>query len=99
MRVLWGTYTLPLLRLHLARLPPQPRTDLQLELLQYLKSKHRENHRVSVERVVSGNGLVGVYEFLCEIYSNMYVYSAVSNALRRGPRPLREVPEPGANDW
>ena len=27
---------------------------------------------MSVERVVSGNGLVAVYEFLCEIYHNMY---------------------------
>jgi glucokinase len=54
------------------------RTDLQVELLQYLKSRHKESHRVSVERVVSGNGLVAVYDFLCEMYQHMYVRNVAS---------------------
>ena len=36
----------------------------QIELLQFLKEKFHEKNRVSVERVVSGPGLVSVYEFL-----------------------------------
>lgn len=38
-----------------------PRNDLEVELLRHL---NRRYGRVSVERVVSGPGLVGIYEFL-----------------------------------
>lgn len=38
-----------------------PRTDLEIELLQFLRAKFG---RVSVERVVSGKGLQNIYEFL-----------------------------------
>lgn len=38
-----------------------PRTDLEMELLKYLRTKH---DRVSVERVVSGQGIVNIYQFL-----------------------------------
>ena len=41
-----------------------PRTQLEIELLQFLKSKFNEDFRVSVERIVSNRGLVNVYEFL-----------------------------------
>lgn len=40
-----------------------PRDDLQIELLKYLRAKFG---RVSFERVLSGPGLVNVYEFLIE---------------------------------
>ncbi|KAL7537573.1 hypothetical protein ACHAWF_005812 [Thalassiosira exigua] len=41
-----------------------PRGPLEVELLNYLKSKFDCPHRVSTERVVSGRGLANVYEFL-----------------------------------
>lgn len=39
------------------------RTSLEIGLLQYLKQRHG---RVSVERVVSGQGLYAIYQYLCE---------------------------------
>jgi len=45
-----------------------PRSDLEIELLKYLKDKFKQAHRVSVERVVSGKGLANVYEFLAKKY-------------------------------
>lgn len=41
-----------------------PRDELQIRLLHFLMHKFKERHRVSVERIVSGIGLVNVYEFL-----------------------------------
>nr|WP_199288715.1 glucokinase [Pseudanabaena mucicola] len=38
-----------------------PRNDLEIDLLQYLRKRH---DRVSVERVVSGVGIVAIYQFL-----------------------------------
>lgn len=43
-----------------------PRDALQMKLLEYLKDKFDQPHRVSVERVVSGKGLANVYEFLAK---------------------------------
>eukprot|EP01134_Creolimax_fragrantissima_P005384 CFRG5384T1 len=48
-----------------------PKTELQLDLLRYLKSKFEETNRVSVERVVSKPGIVNVLEFLCDKYPDM----------------------------
>lgn len=45
-----------------------PRTDLEIELLQFLRAKFG---RVSVERVVSGQGLENIYEFLREVKSEV----------------------------
>ena len=45
-----------------------PRNDIEIELLKYLKVKFNQPNRVSVERVVSGLGLVNIYEFLCTKY-------------------------------
>ena len=45
-----------------------PKDDLEVELLQYLKSKFAQKKRVSVERVVSGKGLANIYEFLAQKY-------------------------------
>eukprot|EP01029_Cantina_marsupialis_P030289 TRINITY_DN8136_c0_g1_i1.p1 TRINITY_DN8136_c0_g1~~TRINITY_DN8136_c0_g1_i1.p1 ORF type:complete len:384 (+),score=79.32 TRINITY_DN8136_c0_g1_i1:128-1279(+) len=41
-----------------------PRTDLEYEMLDFLKNKFQEKHRVSVERVISGHGIFNIYEFL-----------------------------------
>lgn len=38
-----------------------PRNELEIELLKYLRKRH---DRVSVERVVSGKGIVAIYQFL-----------------------------------
>jgi len=43
-----------------------PRNDLEFKLWKYLKEKFDYRHRVSVERVVSGPGLVNCYEFLVQ---------------------------------
>ncbi|MBW4593758.1 MAG: glucokinase [Brasilonema angustatum HA4187-MV1] len=40
-----------------------PRTELEFQLLKYLLSKH-DIQRVSVERVVSGMGILAIYQFL-----------------------------------
>ncbi len=40
-----------------------PRTGLEFQLLQYLLEKHNIQ-RISVERVVSGQGIVSIYQFL-----------------------------------
>jgi glucokinase len=41
-----------------------PRGELQIRLLHFLMAKFKATHRVSLERIVSGKGLVNVYEFL-----------------------------------
>ncbi|HEY9636484.1 MAG TPA: glucokinase [Coleofasciculaceae cyanobacterium] len=40
-----------------------PRTGLEFQLLQYLREKY-DIERISVERVVSGQGIVAIYQFL-----------------------------------
>lgn len=45
-----------------------PRTEVEIELLRFLKKKFQQKHRVSTERVVSGTGLVNVYEFFAQRY-------------------------------
>mmetsp|Transcript_23127 Transcript_23127/g.21023 ORF Transcript_23127/g.21023 Transcript_23127/m.21023 type:complete len:409 (-) Transcript_23127:71-1297(-) len=45
-----------------------PRNDLEFELLKYLKVKFSQKHRVSVERIASGGGLVNIYEYLATIH-------------------------------
>ncbi|MGB7440057.1 MAG: glucokinase [Coleofasciculaceae cyanobacterium] len=40
-----------------------PRTELEFELLQYLRHKY-DVERISTERVVSGQGIVAIYQFL-----------------------------------
>jgi len=41
-----------------------PRTDLEINMLNFLKARFASKHRVSVERVVSGTGLANCYDFL-----------------------------------
>jgi glucokinase len=40
-----------------------PRSELEFQLMKYLLAKHRID-RISVERVVSGPGIIGIYQFL-----------------------------------
>ena len=40
-----------------------PRNELEMQLLQYLQKKLNKSH-ISVERVVSGQGIVSIYQFL-----------------------------------
>jgi glucokinase len=40
-----------------------PRTEIEFQLLQYLRDKY-DVQRISVERVVSGQGIVAIYQFL-----------------------------------
>jgi glucokinase len=40
-----------------------PRSELEFQLLKYLREKH-DITRISVERVVSGQGIVSIYQFL-----------------------------------
>lgn len=40
-----------------------PRTELEFQLLQYLREKY-DIQRISAERVVSGQGIVAIYQFL-----------------------------------
>jgi glucokinase len=42
-----------------------PRSELEFDLLNYLKERNQID-RVSVERVVSGKGIVSIYQFLCQ---------------------------------
>ena len=55
-----------------------PRSDLEVDLLNYLKGKFGESSRISVERVVSGKGLANVYDFLAKKFPDK-----VSEALHR----------------
>jgi glucokinase len=40
-----------------------PRTDVEIKLMQFLKDKYG---RLSIERVLSGAGLINIYRFLCQ---------------------------------
>ena len=43
-----------------------PRDDLEIKLLKYLQNKFSNKYRASVERVVSGPGILNIYEFLVQ---------------------------------
>jgi glucokinase len=45
-----------------------PINEKEFDMLQYLKQKFSERHRISVERIVSGSGLANIYEFLWDKY-------------------------------
>lgn len=55
-----------------------PRTALEIELLQYLSKKF---DHVSYERLVSGQGLCNIYEFLCQTPGRKEI-PAVAEAMR-----------------
>ena len=45
-----------------------PRNEVEIKLWKYLKGKFGSDHRISVERIVSGRGLANCYEFLAKEY-------------------------------
>lgn len=45
-----------------------PRTEEEVELLDFLRKKFAHKHRVSHERVISGPGLASIYEYLASKY-------------------------------
>lgn len=45
-----------------------PRSDLEIEMLRFLKKRFGSKHRISVERVVSGTGLANCYDSLAHLY-------------------------------
>lgn len=60
-----------------------PRTDLEIKLLKFLKERFASKHRVSVERVVSGTGLVNCYDFLAQEFPDKVIaaiHEEISNA-------------------
>jgi len=61
-----------------------PRTELEVNLLNFLKRKFASNYRVSVERVVSGTGLANCYEFLAHEYPEKINSSIHEEILQAG---------------
>ncbi|KAJ1434495.1 glucokinase [Ochromonadaceae sp. CCMP2298] len=60
-----------------------PRNALEIKLLQYLSEKFKSKHRISIERLVSGQGLANIYEFLALEFpeeTNDAVHEAVVSA-------------------
>ena len=60
-----------------------PRDELQMELLAYLKQQSKQ---VCIEKVLSGDGLVRIYEFLCEREPSVQGKSA-----QEGSEPDEEI--------
>ena len=61
-----------------------PRTEVEIGLLHHLKEKFAENHRVSVERVVSGKGLANVYQYLADTFPERVVNEVHAEFLEAG---------------
>ncbi len=74
-----------------------PRSELEFQLLHYLLEKHAIS-RVSVERVVSGQGIVSIYQFLRD--RNFATESAelaqVVRNWEQGAGKRSELPDPAA---
>lgn len=74
-----------------------PRSALEFQLLQYLLEKH-DIQRVSVERVVSGQGLVSIYQFLRD-HQRVEESPTVSEHIRQWEREIGKAEksvDPGA---
>lgn len=54
-------------------------SQLEVELLQYLKHKFSQKHRISVERVVSGSGLANVRNISIRQYGIILRYLLLIN--------------------
>jgi glucokinase len=63
--LVWQQYQYQVLPLEGGHSDFAARNAEEIGLLKYLLGKH---HRVSVERVVSGQGIVALYEYLCHAY-------------------------------
>jgi glucokinase len=57
-----------------------PRLELEFQLLKYLLDKH-DIQRISVERVVSGQGIVAIYQFLRD-RSNAFTSSDIAQVVK-----------------
>lgn len=68
-----------------------PRNTLEIGLLQYLT---RYYSRVSYERVLSGTGLVHIYQYLCELHQHTPLMG-VQTALQQGADPSALITELG----
>jgi glucokinase len=82
-----------------------PRNALEVELLDFMKAKFGQKHRVSVERVISGPGLATMYEFFAQRFPEKVVASVhaaidaagemkgkvISTHSRRGASPYCEL--------
>jgi glucokinase len=64
--------------------PTLPRSEQEFQLLKYLLDKH-DIQRVSVERVVSGQGIVGIYQF-CETGKSRVNRQISGKSLKLGTR-------------
>lgn len=74
-----------------------PRSELEFQLRQYLLEKHSIS-RVSVERVVSGQGIISIYQFLRDrdfATESKELAEIVSN-WERGAGKRSELPDPAA---
>jgi glucokinase len=58
-----------------------PRSELEFQLLDYLKGKY-DVDRVSVERIVSGQGIVAIYQFLRDVRPIAAESDLIGNAIR-----------------
>jgi glucokinase len=59
-----------------------PKSELEFQLLEYLKSKY-DVDRVSVERIVSGQGIVAIYQFLRDVRPIAAESDLIGNAIRQ----------------
>ena len=61
-----------------------PRSALEVELLDFMKAKFEQKHRVSVERVISGPGLATMYEFFAQRFPEKVVSHVHESILAAG---------------
>lgn len=71
-----------------------PRSELEFQLLDYLKEKYNVD-RVSVERVVSGQGIISIYQFLRDVRPLAAESSDIGDAIRRWEKGEPSI-DPGA---
>jgi glucokinase len=71
-----------------------PRNDLEIELLKYLRTKLKLGH-ISVERVVSGQGITSIYQFLRDSgYADES--PAIAEKIRLWEKELKKTIDPAA---
>ncbi len=62
-----------------------PNSDLEIELLRFLKKRYGDSSHVSWERVVSGMGIVNIYDFLL-FFKNETTPSWLQNEMNTGDK-------------
>jgi glucokinase len=77
-----------------------PREPVEVELLDYLKKKYKlpSDHRIAVERVVSGRGLADVYEFLAKKFPKKLDKKVHQKFLKAGDQQGRVIGENSDSD-